>query len=134
MCDKLMLSLEQAQSAIAAMIADYNRIPDRRKVDKAIVDDAGNRSDYTRMDRCLRPTFAIRNAYTSAVRGVDTLAFTQQWASSTRSNEPFGGPQLIAIPGGVVALKLGAVVGAIGVGGPQSGLETNLSLNLGWRG
>ena len=37
MCDKLMLSLEQAQSAIAAMIADYNRIPDRRKVDKAIV-------------------------------------------------------------------------------------------------
>jgi len=81
MCDKLMLSLEQAQSAIAAMISDYNRIPDRRKLDKAVVDDAGNLSDYTRMDRCLRPTFAIRNADTSAVRGVDTLAFTQQLAS-----------------------------------------------------
>ena len=134
MCDKLMLSLEQAQSAIAAMISDYNRIPDRRKLDKAVVDDAGNLSDYTRMDRCLRPTFAIRNADTSAVRGVDTLAFTQQLASQTRSIEPFGGPQLIAIPGGVVALKLGAVVGVIGVGAPQSGLETNLSLNLGWRG
>ena len=43
MCDKLMLSLEQAQSAIAAMIANYNRNPDRRKVDMAVVDDAGNR-------------------------------------------------------------------------------------------
>jgi len=29
MYDKPMLSLEQAQSAIAAMIADYNRNPDR---------------------------------------------------------------------------------------------------------
>ena len=131
MCDKLMLSLEQAQSAIAAMISDYNRIPDRRKVDKAVVDDAGNLSG---MDRCLRPTFAIRNADTSAVRGVDTLAFTQQLASQTRSIESFGGPQLIAIPGGVVALNSGAVVGVIGVGAPQSGLETNLSLNLGWSG
>ena len=78
MCDKLMLSLEQAQSAIAAMIADYNRNPDGRKVDKAVVDDAGNLSG---MDRCLRPTFAIRNADTSAVRRVDTPAFTQQLAS-----------------------------------------------------
>jgi len=78
MCDKLMLSLEQAQSAIAAMISDYNRIPDRRKVDKAVVDDAGNLSG---MDRCLRPTFGIRKVYTSAVLGVDTLAFTQQLAS-----------------------------------------------------
>ena len=85
MCDKLMLSLEQGQSAIAAMIADYNRNPDRRKVDKAVVDDAGNLSAYTRMHRCLRPTFAIRKAYTSAVPGVDTLAFTEQLASSTRS-------------------------------------------------
>jgi len=116
------------------MIADYNRNHDRRKVDKAVVDDAGNLSAYTRMDRCLRPTFAIRKAYTSAVRGVDTLAFTEQLASQNRSIESFGDPQLIAIPGGVVALKSGAVVGAIGVGGPQSGLETNLSLNLGWRG
>ena len=81
MCDKLMLSLEQGQSAIAAMIADYNRNPDGRKVDKAVVDDAGNLSAYTRMDRCLRPTFGIRKVYTSAVLGVDTLAFTQQLAS-----------------------------------------------------
>ena len=97
----------------------------------AVVDDAGNLLAYARMDRCLRPTIAIRKAYTSAIRGVDTLRVTEQLASQNQSIESFGDPQLIAIPGGVAALNLEAVVGAIGVGGPESGLETNLSLNLG---
>ena len=123
MYEKSMISLEQAQAAIAAMIADYNNNTDRRKVDMAVVDDAGNLLAYARMDRCLRPTFAIRKAYTSAVRGVDTLAFSEQLASQNRSIESFGDPQLIAIPGGVVALKSGAVVGAIGVGGLPSGID-----------
>ena len=123
MYNKPMLSLEQAQSAIAAMIADYNRDSERRKVDMAVVDDAGNLLAYARMDRCLRPTFAIRKAYTSAVRGMETLAFSEQLASQNRSIESFGDPQLIAIPGGVVVLQSGAVVGAIGVGGLPSGLD-----------
>ena len=123
MYEKSMISLEQAQAAIAAMIADYNKDTDRRKVDMAVVDDAGNLLAYARMDRCLRPTFAIRKAYTSAVRGVDTLAFSEQLASQNRSIESFGDPQLIAIPGGVVALKSGAVVGANGVGGLPSGID-----------
>ena len=123
MYEKSMISLEQAQAAIEAMIADYNKNTDRRKVDMAVVDDAGNLLAYARMDRCLRPTFAIRKAYTSAVRGVDTLAFSEQLASQNRSIESFGDPQLIAIPGGVVALKSGAVVGAIGVGGLPSGID-----------
>ena len=123
MYNKPMLSLEQAQSAIAAMIVDYNRDPERRTVDMAVVDDAGNLLAYARMDRCLRPTFAIRKAYTSAVRGVDTLAFSEQLASQNRSIESFGDPQLIAIPGGVVVLQSGSVVGAIGVGGLPSGID-----------
>ena len=123
MYNKPMLSLEQAQSAIAAMIVDYNRDSERRKVDMAVVDDAGNLLAYARMDRCLRPTFAIRKAYTSAVRGVDTLAFSEQLASQNRSIESFGDPQLIAIPGGVVVLQSGSVVGAIGVGGLPSGID-----------
>ena len=123
MYNKPMLSLEQAQSAIAAMIVDYNRDPERRKVDIAVVDDAGNLLAYARMDRCLRPTFAIRKAYTSAVRGVDTLACSEQLASQNRSIESFGDPQLIAIPGGVVVLQSGSVVGAIGVGGLPSGID-----------
>lgn len=123
MYDKPMLSLEQAQAAVAAMFADYNNEPNRRKVDMAVVDDSGNLLAYARMDRCLRPTFAIRKAYTSAVRGMDTLAFAEQISNQNRSIESFGDPQLIAIPGGVVVLKDGAVVGAIGVGGLPSGID-----------
>ena len=123
MYNKSMISLEQAQNAIAAMIADYNRDTNRRKVDMAVVDDAGNLLAYARMDRCPRPTFAIRKAYTSAVRGIDTVAFAEQLSSTGRSLESFGDPQLIAIPGGVAVLHEGAVVGAIGVGGLPSGLD-----------
>ena len=125
MYDKPMLSLEQAQAAVSAMIANYNYNdePNRRKVDMAVVDDAGNLLAYARMDRCLRPTYAIRKAYTSAVRGMDTLAFAEQISNQNRTIESFGDPQLIAIPGGVVVLKGGAVVGAIGVGGLPSGID-----------
>ncbi|MEC7747928.1 MAG: heme-binding protein [Chloroflexota bacterium] len=123
MYDKPMLSLEKAQAAITAMIADHNKDSSRRKVDMAVVDDAGNLLAYARMDQCLRPTFALRKAYTSAVRGMDTLAFSEQLNSTGRSLESFGDSQLIALPGGVVVLKDGAVVGAIGVGGLPSGID-----------
>ena len=123
MYDKPMLSLDQAQDAIKAMIDDYNKDPNRRKVDMAVVDDAGNLLAYARMDRCLRPTFAIRKAYTSAIRLMDTVAFAEQLSTQGRSLESFGDPQLIAIPGGVTVMKDGAVVGAIGVGGLPSGLD-----------
>ena len=123
MYDKPMISLDQAQDAIKAMIDDYNKDPNRRKVDMAIVDDAGNLLAYARMDRCLRPTFAIRKAYTSAIRSMDTVAFAEQLNTQGRSLESFGDSQLIAIPGGVTVIKDGAVVGAIGVGGLPSGLD-----------
>ncbi len=123
MYDKPMISLDQAQDAIKAMIDDYNKDPNRRKVDMAVVDDAGNLLAYARMDRCLRPTFAIRKAYTSAVRSMDTVAFAEQLSTQGRSLESFGDPQLIALAGGVAVIKDGAVVGAIGVGGLPSGLD-----------
>ncbi len=123
MYDKPMISLDQARDAIQAMIDDYNKDPNRRKVDMAVVDDAGNLLAYARMDRCLRPTFAIRKAYTSAVRSMDTVAFAEQLSTQGRSLESFGDPQLIALAGGVAVIKDGAVVGAIGVGGLPSGLD-----------
>ena len=123
MYDKPMISLDQAQDAIQAMIDDYNKDPNRRKVDMAVVDDAGNLLAYARMDRCLRPTFAIRKAYTSAVRSMDTVVFAEQLSTQGRSLESFGDPQLIALAGGVAVIKDGAVVGAIGVGGLPSGLD-----------
>jgi len=123
MYDKPMISLDQAQDAIKAMIDDYNKDPSRRKVDMAVVDDAGNLLAYARMDRCLRPTFALRKAYTAAIRSMDTVAFAEQLSNQGRNLESFGDPQLIAIPGGVVVMQDGAVVGAIGVGGLPSGLD-----------
>ena len=123
MWNKPMISLEQAQNAIAAMIADYNRDTNRRKVDMAVVDDAGNLLAYARLDRCPRPTMAIRKAYTAAVRGMDTAAFAEQIRDSGRSLESFGDPQLTNLPGGVAVVHDGAVVGAIGVGGLPSGLD-----------
>ena len=123
MYDKPMISLDQARDAIQAMIDDYNKDPNRRKVDMAVVDDAGNLLAYARKDRCLRPTFAIRKAYTSAVRSMDTVTFAEQLSTQGRSLESFGDPQLIALAGGVAVIKDGAVVGAIGVGGLPSGLD-----------
>ena len=123
MYHKPMISLDQAQAAIHAMIDDFNKDPNRRKVDMAVVDDAGNLLAYARMDRCLRPTFAIRKAYTSAVRSMDTVTFAEQLSTQGRSLESFGDPQLIALAGGVAVIKDGAVVGAIGVGGLPSGLD-----------
>ncbi len=123
MYDKPMISLEQAQAAITAMIADFNRDPDRRKVDIAVVDDAGNLLAYARMDRCLRPTYAIRKAYTAATRSMDTAAFADQLSASGRTIESYGDPQLVWIPGGVTVFHQGVVVGAIGVGGLPSGLD-----------
>jgi len=123
MYHKPMISLDQAQAAIHAMIDDYNKDPNRRKVDMAVVDDAGNLLAYARMDRCLRPTFAIRKAYTAAIRSMDTVLFAEQLSTQGRTLESFGDPQLIALAGGVTVMKDGAVVGAIGVGGLPSGLD-----------
>ena len=123
MYHKPMISLDQAQAAIHAMIDDFNKDPNRRKVDMAVVDDAGNLLAYARMDRCLRPTFAIRKAYTAAIRSMDTVLFAEQLSTQGRTLESFGDPQLIALAGGVTVMKDGAVVGAIGVGGLPNGLD-----------
>ena len=123
MYNKPMISLEQAQAAITAMIADYSRDTNRRKVDMAVVDDAGNLLAYARMDQCLRPTYAIRKAYTAATRSMSTAEFAEQLSSTGRTIESYADPQLIAIPGGVTVFHQGMVVGAIGVGGLPSGAD-----------
>ena len=123
MYDKPMLSLDQTQAAIKAMIDEYNKDPNRRKVDMAVVDDAGNLLAYARMDRCRRPTVAIRKAYTAAIRGMDTAAFAEQLLTQGRTLEFWNDPQLTNFGGGVAAIKDGAVVGGIGVGGLPTGQE-----------
>ena len=125
MYSKSMLSLDQCQDAINAMVADYNRDTNRRKVDMAIVDDNGNLLAYARMDGCHRPTFAVRKAYTAAMRRADTGVLIEQLKAQGRAISDFGDSQLIAIQGGLVVNdpETGALLGGIGVGGLPTGKE-----------
>ena len=124
MYDKPMLELSQCQDAIDAMTADFNKNPNRRPVDMAIVDDMGNLLAYARLDGCHRPTFAIRKAYTSAIRRMDTVAFADQLNTQGRTLADIGDPQLVNIQGGlVIETGDGRLLGGIGVGGLPSGKD-----------
>ena len=124
MYSKPLLSLSQCRAAIDAMIADFNNDPNRRPVDMAIVDDMGNLLAYARMDGCHRPTFAIRKAYTSAIRRMDTVAFADQLKTQARNVADFGDSQLVTIQGGlVIETSDGRLLGGIGVGGLPSGKD-----------
>ena len=124
MYNKPMLELSQCQDAIDAMIADFNKNPNRRPVDMAIVDDMGNLLAYARLDGCHRPTFAIRKAYTSAIRRMDTVAFADQLNTQGRTLADIGDPQLVNIQGGlVIETGDGRLLGGIGVGGLPSGKD-----------
>ena len=130
MYNKPMLSLEQTQRAINAMIAKATQEPDR-PVAMAIVDDAGNLLSYARMDNC-RPnpqTFAIRKAYTSALSGVDSAAYADRLKSQGRSVTDFGNPNLVSAQGAVVITDpaSSAILGAIGVSGLSSQEDEDLS-------
>ncbi len=124
MYNKPMLSLSQCQVAIDAMVADFNKDPNRRPVDMAIVDDMGHLLAYARMDGCHRPTFAIRKAYTSAVRRMDSVVFADQLKTQGRTLADVGDPELVTIQGGlVIETSDGRLLGGIGVGGLPSGKD-----------
>ena len=130
MYSKPMLSLDQTQRAMNAMIAKATQEPDR-PVAMAIVDDAGNLLSYARMDNC-RPnpqTFAIRKAYTSALSGVDSAAYAERLKSQGRTVSDFGNPNLVSAQGAVVIIDpaSGAVLGAIGVSGLTAQEDEDLS-------
>ena len=121
MFNKPMISLAEAQAAITAMTAEFNKDPNRPKIDMAVVDDAGNLLAYGRLDGCLEPTYATRKAYTCAKRGMNSGALGAMLSSAGISMDIFNDPQYITFGGGVVVRKDGAVVGGIGVGGLPTG-------------
>ena len=130
MYNKPMLSLDQTQRAMSAMIAKATQEPDR-PVAMAIVDAEGNLLSYARMDNC-RPnpqTFAIRKAYTSALSGVDSAAYAERLKSQGRTVSDFGNPNLVSAQGAVVITDpaSGAVLGAIGVSGLTAQEDEDLS-------
>ncbi len=130
MYSKSVLSLDQTQKAMQAMIQKATQEPDR-PVAMAIVDDAGNLVSYAKMDKC-RPnpqTFAIRKAYTSAMSGVNSAEYAERLKSQGRTVSDFGNPNLVSAHGAAVILDPagGAVLGAIGVSGLSSQEDEDLA-------
>ncbi|MBM3942471.1 MAG: heme-binding protein [SAR202 cluster bacterium] len=130
MYNKPMLSLEQTQKAMQAMIEKCTKEPNR-PVAIAIVDDQGALLSYARMDGCRAnpQTFAIRKAYTAAMSGSDSGAYAERLKSQGRSVSDMGNPGLVAAQGAVVILhpETKAVMGAIGVSGLTSQEDEDLA-------
>jgi glc operon protein GlcG len=120
MYNKPMLSLDQVQRAMAAMLEKATQRPNQ-PVAIAIVDDGGNLMSYARMDWCraIPQRIAIRKAYTAALSGQDTLAYAERLKSQGRTVAEMGDPNLAAVQGGLVILhpETGAIMGGIGVSG-----------------
>ena len=130
MYSKSVLSLDQTQKAMQAMIQKATQEP-ARPVAMAIVDDAGNLVSYAKMDNC-RPNpqaFAIRKAYTSAMSGVNSADYAERLKSQGRTVSDFGNPNLVSAQGAAVILDPagGAVLGAIGVSGLSSQEDEDLA-------
>jgi glc operon protein GlcG len=120
MYNKPMLSLDQVQRAMVAMLEKATQRPNQ-PVAIAIVDDGGNLMSYARMDWCraIPQRIAIRKAYTAALSGQDTLAYAERLKSQGRTVAEMGDPNLAAVQGGLVILhpETGAIMGGIGVSG-----------------
>ncbi len=130
MYDKPMLSLDQTQRAIQAMVAKATQEPNR-PVAMAIVDDAGNLLSYARMDGCRTnpQTFAVRKAYTAAMSGQNSHDYAERLKSQGRSVTDMGNPNLVSAQGAAVVLDpaSGAVLGAIGVSGLSAQEDEDLA-------
>ena len=130
MYDKPMLSLDQTQKAMNAMLAKATEEPDR-PLALAIVDDLGHMLSYARMDNCRTnpQTFAVRKAYTAAMSGQNSADYAERLKSQGRSVGDMGNPNLVAAQGAVVVLhpQTGAVLGAIGVSGLAAQEDEDLS-------
>ena len=120
MYSKPMISLDQVQRAMAAMLEKATQQPNQ-PVAIAIVDDGGNMLSYARMDRCraIPQRMAVRKAYTAALSGQDTLAYAERLKSHGRTVAEMGDPNLAAVQGGLVVLhaETGVIMGGIGVSG-----------------
>lgn len=114
------LSLEEAQTAIEAMLKAANEQPGQ-PVGMAVVDSRGELISYARMDgaNSFNQKMAIRKAYTAAVVGVDTGLFGQFLPSLNMNITDFGMIDISIVPGGVcIRTTDGAtILGGVGVSG-----------------
>jgi glc operon protein GlcG len=113
------LSLEDAQKAMAAMLEEALKAP-HRPVAIAICDDQGELVAFSRMDKCapLPLDIARKKAYTAARTRSDTKAFAERLKAIGRLVMELGDPNLIGVQGGVtITAADGSPLGGIGVSG-----------------
>ena len=81
---KAVLSLDDAQRAMALMLQEAGKAPNR-PIAIAIVDDQGELVSYARMDKCAPqpPMIARKKAYTAARTRSDTVAYATTQESGT---------------------------------------------------
>lgn len=122
MAEEPVLSFQQVQAAMKAMIDKGMELPDE-PIAMAIVDAAGNLLAYAKMDnlRIFSRRHCLRKAYTSAIMGQDSGAHAERIQSQGRSVAELGDPNITAGQGGLVVMKDGVILGGIGVGGYPSG-------------
>ena len=130
MYNKPMLSLDQTEKAMQAMIQKATQEPDR-PVARSRREDGGNQVSDGERDKH-RPTpqaVAIRKAYTSARSGQNSADYAERLKSQGRTVSDFGNPNLVSAQGAAVVLDpaSGAILGAIGVSGLSSQEDEDLA-------
>ena len=118
MYDKPVLSIQECQAAVVAMLEESKKHPE--PIAFAIVDAEGNLISYARTDgAALRSQQnCIKKAYTAAISQSDTsAAFIERMKDRGVGLGDLGNPNYIALTGGIVVRhpKSGQVIGGIGV-------------------
>lgn len=120
MYERVHLGLAEARRAIDAILNEAMKQSDR-PIAVAVVDDIGRLVTFARMDGCrpLPHQLALKKAYTAAVAGADTAAYSERMKSSGRSVTDVNDPNMTSIRGGVVIQRASdkLSLGGIGVSG-----------------
>jgi len=116
--ERKVLGLEEVLKAVQAMIQAVPK--GSRPISVAVMDDRGDLICLARMDGAHGFTneLALRKAYTSARRRIDTNKLGKHLQESGWSTADFGTDYTV-IPGGIVIVKPGeeTVYGSIGISG-----------------
>ncbi len=118
MYERKVLGLDEAMRAVKAMLDSVRE--GTRPISVAVMDDRGDLICFARMDGAHGFTndLAMRKAYTSARRRIDTAKLGENLKKSAWNTTDYGS-EYTTIPGGLLIAdpKDGAVYGSIGVSG-----------------
>ena len=121
MPQRQVLSFDQCQAAMNAMLDAAKADASGPPIAAAIVDESGNLISVARMDgaRPLLVRNCIKKAYTAATAGASTEDFAAELKSHDWNVAEWGDPMMLVISGGVVVRSPAddAIMGGVGVSG-----------------